>query len=250
MQAYTLEDFQKALRAVGILRGDTIMVHSALFRLGRLDGVDFKRLPETLAQCLLDYLGPEGTLVVPIYQYEGIDYIKDYRARQMGALSYYISALPQARRTYHTIFSISAVGDLADRIAERDSPAAFDQDGPFEFLVDRGAKALLLGVEPTGVSVVHVAEYRLQVPYRFWMDVPSTRPDKDGNPISVPYRLFMYDLSKYSRIKVEKIDEWIRGDGLVKETALGVGKMSAVGFRDFVTAVEKRLKAAPYCLVE
>ena len=250
MQTYTLDDFREALAAIGVKQGDAVMAHSSLFRWGRLKDVDFNDLARVLTQTLLDYLGPEGTLVVPIYQYDGIDYIKDYRARQMGALSCYVSGLPRACRTYHTVFSIAAVGRLAESLAEHDSLAAFDEEGPFEFLIREGAQALLMGTEVTAVSVMHVAEYRCRVPYRFWLDVPSERPDDAGRSVQVPYQLFMYDLSRYSRIKAEKVEEWVRSDGLVRETAIGGGWIRTVGFREFAAAVEKRIKADPNILVE
>ncbi|MGE4297211.1 MAG: AAC(3) family N-acetyltransferase [Desulfovibrionaceae bacterium] len=249
MKAYSLEAFDAALDAVGIVPGDAVMVHAALFPLGRLTGVAFDAIAATLAERLMHRLGPDGTVVVPIYNYDNIDFFKHYTLRQMGPLAEYVAALPQARRTWHTIFSLAAVGRLAQGMAACDALSAYAVDGPFEYLLAQGAKVLLLGTGVSAASVLHVAEERVAVPYRYWVEFPGERPAPGGGMEPVPYRMFVRDLDRYPSLRLDLVADWLREDGALRSVPLGGGKVTACSFAAYVDAVTVRLRERPGALV-
>ena len=249
MKRYTLAEFVDGLDQVGITAGDVVMVHSALYRLGRLDRHNIEAIPGTLAEALLEHLGPEGTVAVPIFNYEGLEFFKNYRARQMGPFSGYIAARPQSRRTFHTVFAIAAAGRLAEDVAARDALSAFGPDGPFEFLLEQGAKTLLLGAGISAASVIHLAEETVGVPYRYWMEFPSERPLPEGREELVPYKMYVRNLEKYPRLYLGQVEQWLRRDGAIRETRLGGGPMTAFSFSDYMNSVASRLKQDPEALI-
>ena len=249
MKSFTIADFERSLDDVGIVAGDTLMVHSALFVLGKLEVCELGRMPAVLAKSLMDFLGPEGTVVVPIYNYENIEFFKNYRLRQMGALSEYIADLPQSRRTYHTIFSVAAVGRLAEDIEGSDALSAFEENGPFEFLLKNGAKVLLIGTGIGAASVIHIAEERVQVPYRYWMEFPKETRDPSGKIHKKPYKMLVRDLEKYPVLHLEKVEKWLREDDLMKVSRIGAATVIACGFKSYVEAVVSRLRQDPESLV-
>ena len=56
----TKEDLIENLKDIGIVNGDTLLVHSALSRIGHL-----KNGPSTLIDALLEVIGEEGNLLMP-----------------------------------------------------------------------------------------------------------------------------------------------------------------------------------------
>ncbi len=95
----TQADIETGLRALGLARGDLVMVHSSLRAFGTVDGG-----ARAVAQALLSVLEPEGTLVVPIFRAyftEGPDQVwyRDSSPSLMGAVSETVRTWPGARRS-------------------------------------------------------------------------------------------------------------------------------------------------------
>jgi aminoglycoside 3-N-acetyltransferase len=63
-KSYLIDEFQ----ALGMQKGDTIFVHSAYSTLGRSPG-GVEGGPQTVINALLELLGPEGTLIMPTFNY-------------------------------------------------------------------------------------------------------------------------------------------------------------------------------------
>ena len=69
-KTFSLTEVQSALKTVGIVPGDTILLHSSLFQLGKLENFEGDEAPSAVADAILEYLGPEGTLCVPVFSWE------------------------------------------------------------------------------------------------------------------------------------------------------------------------------------
>ena len=69
----TTADLVRDLRALGLRAGDVVLVHSAMSRIGYVDGG-----APAVVQAFMDVLGPEGTLAVPTFPFRGsmLDYCR------------------------------------------------------------------------------------------------------------------------------------------------------------------------------
>jgi aminoglycoside 3-N-acetyltransferase len=176
------------------LPGRPICLHSSLRSFGTLDGG---------ASALIDAFLDRGcTLLVPTFSYEfeqpppadrryarnGWDYVHHrlpHTSRRfdpdanvqsradMGAIPAALLERPDRRRGRHPLNSFAAVGELADELIAGQTP--YDVYAPLVRLCDLGGAILLVGVDLTSATFVHLAEADAgREPFRRWA------LDKDG----------------------------------------------------------------------
>lgn len=162
----TGEDIREGLSALGLGKGQTVMVHSSLSSFGRVEGG-----APTVVQALLDVLGPEGTLVVPTFS----QYLQDGETvwdrentpSRMGIISETARTWPGAVRSNHAAHSLAAIGPMAELICRTPHRTGFGPDSPFKTLVEMDARVLLMGVTYNSCTLFHLFEAEARVPYRF-----------------------------------------------------------------------------------
>lgn len=249
--AYRVADIARALSVTGVEAGDLVCVHSSLFMLGRPTEVSPRAVPEAVAQILLDYLGPRGTLVVPTFTF-GFCRGKPFDRQKtpgegMGVLSEYVRRMPESYRSPHPIQSIAAVGQWAEALCAPDPRCAFDPGGPFDLMRQHDAKLVRLG--QGAVSLIHWAEQQVEVPYRFWKPFTGAYVD-EGEPEERTYYMFARDLDIDPRLDFQVVDEALEAQGLLHTASLGSGTVRTCGFREYLEVAEVLLRDDPYCLVQ
>ncbi|KAF0327778.1 hypothetical protein GQ607_004987 [Colletotrichum asianum] len=165
---------------LGIVEGETLLLHSSLSRLGWVNGG-----AETVISALLEVLGDEGTLVVPTYTGDNTDpaewrspraprelwqTIRDTmpaydpritRTRGVGAIPEMLRNWPGAMRSGHPQTSFAAVGPKADEItAGHALDCRLGENSPLAKLEQLEARILLLGTGFDTCTAFHLAEYR------------------------------------------------------------------------------------------
>ncbi len=178
------EQLAADLRALGVRRGETLLIHCSLRRIGPVEGG-----AATLLEALIDVAGPQATLVVPTHTtlnsltsrahraaVAGFDedelarYIADMPgfdpvrtpSHGMGALAEQLRTSPSAVRSHHPITSFSALGPRArDCTSVHELDCHLGDRSPLGWLYAVDAAILLLGVEYTACTAFHLAEYHL-----------------------------------------------------------------------------------------
>ncbi len=252
MKYYREEALDESLVAAGLRRGDVVFVHSALFALGPIKGVAMNEIPRRIYDAIRRRLGPKGTIVVPTFNF---DFCKGERfdrqqtpSKGMGAFSEYIRCLPDALRSPHPMQSLAAVGALADDLAHRDTPGAFDSGSSFDALIELDALILMLGCGINAVSMVHFAEEKAGVPYRYHKEFSA--PYRDGDRIDRrTYRMYVRDLELDPEVRVEPVGRVLRRRGELRRLALGGGAVEACRTRHFASASILLLQRDPRALI-
>jgi len=175
------------LRRLGVVAGETLLVHSSLSSLGWVCGGSV-----AVVLALLDVVGPEGTLVVPAQTAAENRDPSRYRdpavpdawwpairenlpgydpavtpSRGVGAVAEQVRTWPGALRSGHPQTSFAAVGAAADwLLAEHRLDSPLGEGSPLARLEEAGAQVLLLGVGFDKCTAFHLAEYRLPDPPR------------------------------------------------------------------------------------
>lgn len=167
---------------LGIKPGDTLLVHSALRTVGRVDGG-----PDAVIDVLLELVGERGTLVFPTYTFAHeaeADPIIDPKSdrAEMGLLTETARRRPHARRSIAFRHSFAAIGRRAELITGTD-PAlcAFDVRSTFGVMLALNTQVVLLGVTYTSSTSHHFAELLCEVPYRNTLPKTVKVRDADGN---------------------------------------------------------------------
>jgi len=248
MNEITSEQIGTALAALGIRRGDGLLVHSAIQYLGKpVDG------PQIYLDVILEMLGSEGTLAAPTFNFEFANG-QPYDPLQtpsvgMGVFSEIVRCHPLARRTLHPMQSISVIGRYRDELVALDTPCAFDHGSAFERMLELDFKLLLLGAEIQATSMVHYCEQRASVPYRHWKDFEGV-VIIDNVPEKRTYRMFVRDLQINPELELLPIERKLRERGQWSKVALNYGKIAMCTLKDFVAVTDELLQGDPWILIK
>ena len=252
MKKYTSEDIQKALHEVGIKRGDIVNIHSCFIALGRLVGTEVSNPVENTISVILNYLGENGTLVAPVFNFdfcEGeIFNRQETPSKNMGVISEAIRNWNGALRSSHPAQSVSAIGKMATFICEPDTLSAFSIGGSFHRMLELNSKLLFYGVSFESASFVHYIEERLKVPYRFWKRFRGEYIDGNISE-SREYRMYVRDLDLHAQLHLGVFQQKMISDGKLKSAKLGMTQIYSCTYFDFFVMANEMMKQDPFCVL-
>ena len=174
------------LRALGVRSGSVLLVHASMKSLGWVCGGTV-----AVVLAMLDVLGDGGTLVVPTHTPENSDpavwrhppapeswwqIIRDEApgfdpsvtpSRWMGVLAETVRTWPGAWRSDHPQTSFAAFGPAAEQIvSDHRLDHMLGESSPLGRIYGLDGDVLLLGVDHTSNTSLHLAEYRQPRPPR------------------------------------------------------------------------------------
>ncbi|MBN4077515.1 AAC(3) family N-acetyltransferase [bacterium AH-315-C20] len=146
------DDLIRELKNIGIVKGDHVLVHSSLSKIGYME-----EGPKTLVDALLELIGEEGTVLMPtspnnVFQLNYIRNTPNFDVRnspsKLGAITEYFRKLPGARRSIHPTEPVSAIGALADYFTKDHlgEITPYTEKSPFYRLSEKEGKILYVGV--------------------------------------------------------------------------------------------------------
>jgi aminoglycoside 3-N-acetyltransferase len=238
----TRADFMSVVDAVGVGSGDTVMVHSQLYSIGSLAGIqDRKVLTSELVGALIELLGPDGTLILPTFTFSfcrtGI-YDPARTPSEMGTLTEEGRKLAGFVRTLHPIYSVAAIGRNASSCFQAPTASCFGTNSFFSYLHALGSttgrvKFLSIGVElpPTVFTHIHHVEECVGVPYRYQKKFEGVL-ERNGTKLPIATQFYVRDLS----VSVEFAGEacwnlWCEA-GIASTRQFGNSLVCAVSERD------------------
>jgi len=242
----TRTDFIGGLRALGFQEGDVAFVHSSLSSFGHVEGG-----AEGVVRALLKVLGPEGTLAVPIFRryfWEGPDQVwdRDHSPSLMGIISETVRAWPGARKSHHAPHPIAAVGRLAEDLTERHNRSDFAFDSPFARLLELDAWIVLMGVDYSVCTLIHLLEERCEIPYRYWVALTGTVVE--GGAAARKTYSFMRRREGVGNDFLP-LGERLEGEGLVNAVLIGKSRVRCFRARDLYDCGLRSLRQDPLFLV-
>ncbi len=186
----TVHTLAEQLRACGLAPGQTVLVHSAMSKLGWVCGG-----PVAVIGALLEALGPTGTLMMPTHTTGNTDpsnwenpsvpeaWWETIRAsmpafdpritptRQMGRIAELFRTYPGVVRSAHPIGSFAALGPNAEKLTETHAlEEEFGDASPLGTLYALDGYILLLGVGHENNTSLHLAEYRTEFPGKTFVE--------------------------------------------------------------------------------
>ena len=195
--AYDAAALVAALRKLGVVAGDTVMVHASW-----LPDNGFRGGPAVFVAGLKEAVGPDGLLVMPSFTYHdessaaflargGVMDVRRSPSR-MGLLSEVFRRDRAARRSLSPTHPLAAWGRDADAFlaGHEATPASFGPDSPFGRLAERGARILLVDAPFSTITYTHFLEDRIRdtLAMPFYEAEPRSGEviDAEGNRRSVP----------------------------------------------------------------
>lgn len=153
------------LKKIGIKKGDSILVHSSLSKIGFVEGG-----AETVVDALFETVGVEGTLLFPTFPAKGRNktYLEEHSSfdlnatpSQMGSITEYFRNLAGTLRSFHPTDPVAAKGPLAEYYTNSHfgQLTPYNEFSPFRKLCDKGGKILMLGTTLNGACTnLHTLE--------------------------------------------------------------------------------------------
>jgi aminoglycoside 3-N-acetyltransferase len=163
--------------ALGLRRGDSVLTHAALRKVGPVLGG-----PDTIIAAIMDVIGPEGTLLgYTDWQLE--DEVRDdrslrehvpafdpLRSRAVRDNGYFPEALrttPGAKRSASPGASMAALGARADWFtADHALDYGYGPNSPLGKLVEANGKTMMLGAPRDTMTLLHHAEHIANFPHK------------------------------------------------------------------------------------
>ena len=147
---------------------EILMVHSSVNHMKPM----YVGTPLELVQMLLDWCGPQRTLVMPAFYFgdAGLGAYETFRLKprfdlrrtpsQMGLATELFRRWPGAVQSRHPVYRMSAIGPLAQALAHRhefaSSPAGLGT--PFEFMAKRNTRIIGIGKPMQVLTQAHHVE--------------------------------------------------------------------------------------------
>ncbi len=245
-------DLFDALRAIGVMSGDVLMVHSYLPALGLMEnGI------AGVIDTLLEALGLEGTLVMPTFTYRffnddfqrGIPFGPDRIPSETGVITEDFRNRSGVLRSIGPIHPVAAFGPYASEIVGQGiRQSSFGSDSPWAKMLELGGKNLMLGTDyQNGAAFLHLIEERFGVPYRFWKDFPGTAIVL-GQVRAVVYRMYVRNLdfeNDFNRMRAS-----LEARGISRWRPLGYGMLNLMNMKDTFSFGADLLKDDPLAFVK
>jgi aminoglycoside 3-N-acetyltransferase len=166
------------LRAIGLRRGEILLVHSSYRSLG----IDH---PETLIQALIQVIDDTGTLLLPALSYcQQPPTVHNTQTTPscVGFLAEYFRARPGTRRSLHPTHSVCGIGArIGELLSDHgDDTTPCGPRSPFHKLLHCGGKILMLGCGLRPNTTMHAIEEYIRPPYLFGEPLTYTLTDAAG----------------------------------------------------------------------
>lgn len=222
MRSYVFseQELTKDLEKIGLERGDTVLVHSSLSRIGYVPGG-----AKTVIGALMRAIGEDGTLIVPTITGQISDSPENppsfskNKPSWTGKIPETLRKMEGAFRSAHPTHSVASIGKLAEKITKghEDALTPCGNGTPYVKVVELEGKILFLGTTLECNTTFHSAEEIARIYYHLQPE-PSICKIDVGNK-SFKRKMFLHAWGT-PRVFAEKEKELVK---------LGIAKVGYVG---------------------
>ena len=147
---------------LGVERGDLVMVHASLRAIGPVPGG-----ADGVVDAIVEAIGPEGTMFMTMGadESEPFDHLSTPVDPDVGTLAEIFRQRSETVVSDHPEGRFGAAGRLAEELT-RDVPwhDYYGPGSPLERFVENAGRVLRLGADPDTVTLLHHAEYLVEMP--------------------------------------------------------------------------------------
>lgn len=252
------DELLAALQALGIKRGDAIIVHSAIKAFEAFQG----SATDVIA-VFKEAVGTEGTLMMPTLSMAGsaIDFAKSGRIFDPRTTPSQVGLLPEifrrsagVVRSMHPTHSVAVLGKgstwwIADH-HRADTPCG--RGTPFHRLLERDGKIVLAGTGIPALTFFHCVEELIErrmpfSPFTQERYVMRCRMDKEIIETAA-MRLYAPDVSR--RRQLFPLESELRAKGFWKESRTGTLTVAAVRAQHVLETLEEMADRGIFCYAQ
>jgi len=251
MKNYTEEDISFLCRAMDMDK-DILLVHSSLYTLGILKGVDINKIPNRIIDILYNHT-KQGSLIFPNFNYDfsitgECDLSKT--PSQIGTISE-VFRKKTTLRSGHPIFSFSGLGEKAEEVLKPDIPEydPFGSDSVFGRLHKNDAIILLLGVNLNVCTYMVYCERQNNVVYRFYKPFHGSVKLTNGIKYEGDYYHYCFPKNQEIRINYAKAEKMLIDEKIINTLPIGMNKAYWFRTKAFINKISEYLDNDPWFLL-
>jgi len=254
-KSFTPQDLRQTLSGLGALNGDTLLVHSSF---DAFEG--FQGKPTDVIAVLQGLVGADGLLMMPTMTFSGtaVEFARSKAlfdvARtpsRMGLLTELFRRSPGVVRSVHPTHPLAMWGHDASAVAlgHHLARTPCGAGTPFEALLQRQGKIVLLGTDISVLTFYHFLEETLEAalplaPFTSELFHMQSRT-RDGQMLDTHCRLFEPASSR--RRNLYKLVPRLKKMGAWREAKVGGLKIVVLGTADVDAAVRGMVQQGVYC---
>lgn len=247
-------DIVAALRAAGVEPGMTVFSHANIAFFGRVEGAgDMASLIEVMLGCFAEALGPDGTLVLPVFTYsfgsDKQDKVFDLQntLSTTSGMGNWLVTSGRGSRSADPMLSVVAVGGRQEALTSGIDRICFGPDSIWARLYADDALICNFNRD-SGSTYLHWVEREAGVPYRSDIPLSGTIIDK-GVPRSADIIYSGRALDDPQAIpQFEAYHDACLAHDISTQVTLGRGQIVAQRARVAKTFLESQLAEHPYLL--
>jgi len=244
-------EISEALFKAGVMRGDVLMIHGDSIVAAQIKQIKDRAGLQILFDEILNYLGEQGTLVIPSFTYSftkpEIFDIED-TSSTVGYFSEYFRLLPGVVRSSNPLFSVCAIGKHKLAFKNSSISDCFGPDSCFGVLNDLNGRLMNLGCDFM-VTFVHYVEQMVNVSYRYHKKF-SGEIKSDTGLQHVVTNYFVGDMSLRYHADLSVLKQQLLETNKLAVVPFGRFASYTVSCSDFLEGCKNVLSEDKYGLIE
>lgn len=244
-EKYSKDDIKKFLLDAGLKKGDAVIVHSSLGRIGYVEnGTD------AMIDAFLEIIGKEGLLVMPTFSEPSYDEKEKAYVFDVKNTPAYTGKIPETfrlkndvRRSISPMHSVAAYGRKAKWLVNghEDCDNPYAMNGPFGKLYELNAKIFQIGVDQLANSSIHIVEDKMKFPMKVFTEkLDAVVVDESGAKRKIKFRKHLPHLYKIRNNNM--LEKHLLERGLIKVFPFGSTELRVHKVRDLVHMMEELAK--------
>jgi aminoglycoside 3-N-acetyltransferase len=243
----TFEQLLEGFRDLGVQEGDTLLVHSSYKSFGEVDGG-----PQTVVQALEAALGPEGTLIMPTFNFDfnkGVPWDVRTTPSKMGVLTEVVRKDPRAKRVFHPFYSFAIIGKHAEMLGSLRYKSSYERNSVFGKLRDLDGKIMVIGLSyNNSMTFFHHIEQMEGVDYRFLKQFTGEVTDENGNTYTDTFEMLVRDIDRGVMTMVDPMGKLMEEAGVIQSAKIGEADVKLMKANEVYEFTAREMKRDPHLL--
>ncbi len=248
---HTKEEIIRQIEDLGIVKTDTLLIHSSMKAIGEVEGGADKVL-----DAFIEYMN-DGLLIFPTHSWATMNEEHNVfnpmtEPSCVGILSNLFRKRTGVIRSWHPTHSVAALGKEAAEYVQGDEQweTPCPRNGCLGKLYDRGGKILFIGCELTKNTIIHGVEEWNQIPQRLVENYILYKIlTSDGRLIERPFRGHDHSRGDISK-NYGKLEEPMLHKGIAKLGKIGDARAIICDARKMVELTTAFLKRNPDLFID
>lgn len=247
----TFEQLVDGFRNLGVMQGDTLLVHSSYKSFGEVDGG-----PATVNRALEAALGTDkdGTLIMPTFNFDfnkGEAWDVRTTPSKMGVLTELVRKDPRAKRVFHPFYSFAILGKHAEMLGSLRYKSAYERNSVFGKLRDLDGKIMVIGLSyNNSMTFFHHIEQMEGVDYRFLKQFTGQVTDENGNTYTDSFEMLVRDIDKGVLTMVDPMGALMEEKGVIKSAKIGEADVKLMKANEVYEFTAREMRRDPHLLYQ